>query len=96
MSCVKAHRIKETLWFVGTSQLEGEGRTQMPTEMAESGCNYLCVLSIGPNTHPSSVAEDGFSTIVAFTGTSFLNCFLRIYQWFYMLSDSDTRLFVIV
>lgn len=47
--------------------------------------------------HPEqqSGAEDGLSTILVFKGTSFLNCFIRIYQWFYMPSDSDPRLFVI-
>lgn len=47
--------------------------------------------------HPEqrSGAEDGLSTILVFKGTSFLNCFIRIYQWFYMPSDSDPLLFVI-
>lgn len=52
---------------------------------------------IHTHKHPEqqSGAEDGLSTILVFKGTSFLNCFIRIYQWFYMPSDSDPRLFVI-
>lgn len=60
--------------------------------------SYLFCLSAQAHTHKYpeqwSGAEDGLSTIAVFKGTSFRNCFLQIYQWFYMLSDSLILVFL--